>query len=292
MSFLFQLYRIVVPKPIRTKILLNRLAKKIPLLHQSTPDFEQDEERKKVIDYIARKGVAIFPYDFTENYRQETIQVYTDDTNGLKYVLQEGRRLYFKRRWSERRIRKAYNDLCMEQDLESPHRYLAADFQLSENDVLADCGAAEGNFSLAIIEKVKKIYLFEYDPEWVEALRYTFEPYKNKVEIIPRYLSDRNDEKNCTGDVFFENRELSFLKIDVDGNERPLLNGFENKLSNTDAMKIALCTYHQQNDEEEFTQLFRSWGYQVKPSKGYMIFHYDKKMKAPYLRRAMVRAKK
>lgn len=292
MSFLFQLYRIVVPKPIRTRILLNRLAKKIPAFHISSPGYVQDEERKQVIDYIARKGVAIFPYDFTEKYQQSQIQVYTDPSNGLKYVLQEGRKLYFKRRWSEKRIQKAYNDLCMEQDSASPHRYLSNDFQLSENDVLADCGAAEGNFSLSVIEKVKKIYLFEYDPEWIEALRYTFEPYKEKIEIIPKYLSDRNDVKNCTGDVFFQNKELSFLKIDVDGNERPLLKGFRNRLSKPEALKIALCTYHSQNDEKEFTEMFTSWGFEVKPSKGYMIFHYDKKMKEPFLRRAMIRAKK
>lgn len=292
MSFLFQLYRLLVPKPIRTKILLNRLAEKIPAFHESSAGYESDEERKQVINYILRKGVAIFPYAFTEKYKQEEIEVFTDHSNGLKYVLQDGKRLYFKRRWSVKRIQRAYNDLCMEQDPDSPHRYLSPDFQLDSNDTLADCGAAEGNFSLSMVEKVKKIYLFEYDPEWVEALRYTFKPYENKVEIIPRYLSDRNDNKNCSGDVFFQNREISFLKIDVDGNERPLLNGFAHKLSEVSPMKIALCTYHQQNDENEFTEWLVSKGYQVKPSQGYMIFHYDKKIRAPYLRRAMIRAKK
>jgi len=32
-------------------------------------------------------------------------------------------------------------------------------FNLNENDVVADIGAAEGNFSLSVIEKVKKLYI-------------------------------------------------------------------------------------------------------------------------------------
>ncbi len=63
-------------------------------------------------------------------------------------MLQDGKRLYFKKRWSENRIKRAYSDLMKEQDPESPHRYLTESFTIGENDVLADIGAAEANFSL------------------------------------------------------------------------------------------------------------------------------------------------
>jgi predicted RNA methylase len=52
-------------------------------------------------------------------------------------------------------------------------RYTTSVFNQAD-DVVADLGAAEGNFSLSIINKVKKIYIFEYDKEWVEALKAPF----------------------------------------------------------------------------------------------------------------------
>jgi hypothetical protein len=292
MGFLFQLYRIVVPKPIRKNILLRQLRKKIPAFYSSLPSEQKTEEQNQVVRFVEEHGVKIFPYHFTKKYDALSIAVYEDATVGLKYVLQEGKKLYFKRRWSEARIKKSFHDLSLEQDTESPHRYLTADFNLDNQDVLADFGAAEGNFSLAVVEKVKKIYLFEADQEWIEALNCTFAPWKDKVEIIPKFISDRDDNKNCSGDVFFKDKEISFMKIDVDGGERPLLRGFKHIIQNRPSMKIALCTYHQHNDEQEFKSLLEDAGYAVKPSAGYMIFYYDKKLKEPYLRRALIRGEK
>ena len=57
-------------------------------------------------------------------------------------------------------------------------------------------------------------------------------------------------------------------------------------------MRIALCTYHQHTDQLDFTELLEKDGYNVTPSPGYMIFYYDKKLRAPYLRRALIRAVK
>ena len=191
-----------------------------------------------------------------------------------------------------KRIRKSFHDLSLEQDLESPHRYLSSNFTVSSSDVLADFGAAEGNFSLSVIEKIKKVYLFESDPEWIEALEMTFLPWKDKVEIVPRFVSDINDAKHCSGDVFFAGKELTFMKIDVDGGERKLLRGFADTINSTSRMRIALCTYHQHEDEKEFSAMLSAQGYAVSPSGGYMIFYYDKKLKAPYLRRSLIRATK
>ena len=286
------LYRLLVPKPIRTKILLSRLKKAIPAFHEASDGYEFDQERKDVVDYVRNHGVRIFPYHFTENYKKEDIQVFHDQEHGMHYVLQEGKRLYFKKKWSVKRIKKSYHDLTLEQDEMSPHRYLSTSFNLDENDVLVDFGAAEGNFTLSVIERIKKAYLFEYDPEWIEALRLTFKPWQDKVEIVPKFVSDKNDDKHCSGDVFFKDKPISFMKIDVDGGERSLLKGFEHTIEMANPMKIALCTYHQHDDELEFSNWLKSKQYNVKPSSGYMIFHYDKKLKAPYIRRALIRATK
>ena len=82
------------------------------------------------------------------------------------------------------------------------------------------------------------------------------------------------------------------MKIDVDGGERKLLQGFADTVSRASRMQIALCTYHQHEDEKEFSSMLSAKGYAVSPSGGYMIFYYDKKLKAPYLRRSLIRATK
>lgn len=292
MSFLFQLYRVLVPKPIRTSLLLSSLRKRIPDFHEVDPTYCSDEERKEVVEFIKHQGVKIFPYHFTDHYDQSSIVVHRDPSSGLKYVEQDGKRLYFKRRWSAARIQRSFHDLSMEQDPQSPHRYLTTSFNLCSNDVVADFGAAEGNFSLAVIDQVKKVYLFESDPEWIEALEITFKPWRDKVEIVPKFVSDKNDDKHCTGDDFFANKPISFLKIDVDGGERKLLKGLRRTLLQSGPMKIALCTYHQQEDQQEFTELLIWSGFAVTPSSGYMIFYYDKLLRAPFLRRGLIRATK
>lgn len=285
------LYRVLVPKPIRTSLLLSALRKKIPLLLSESP-FSNDPEAAQVAEYVKEHGVKIFPYHFTDKYNMHHIEIYTDDKSGLKYVLMDGKKLFFKRKWTESRIRRSFHDLTLEQDEGSPHRYLTSNFNLNPEDVVADFGAAEGNFALAVVDKVSKIYLFECDPEWVEALELTFAPWKDKVEIIPKFVADCNDDRHCSGDVFFQDKQLTFLKIDVDGGERPLLKGFQQILKQRKGLKVALCTYHQQGDEAEFTSRLEQAGFQVSPSHGYMIFYYDKKIRPPYIRRALVRGVK
>lgn len=290
-EFLFPIYRVLVPKPIRTVLLKKSLRKKILAHFSALPAGEVNDEQQEVVKFLETNEIRIFPYPFNDNYDAGNIEVFKDASNGLKYVLQDGKRLYFKRRWSEDRIRRAYSDLTREQDPDSPHRYLTDSFTIGSNDVLADIGAAEANFTLAVIEKIKKAYLFEYDREWAEALKATFAPWKDKVEIINKYVSDHDDESHIRFDTFYKmNNDLTFLKIDVDGAESIVLDSCNEVFKLPVPFKVALCTYHKNNDEKDFTVLLKNHGFNVTPSKGYMIHFYDKKMKAPYLRRGLIRA--
>jgi hypothetical protein len=290
-KFLFPIYRILVPKPLRTIILKKTLRKRILKHYADLPENEINDEQKVVLKYLENDEIRIFPYPFHNNYSPEKIEVLYDRGNGMHYVLQDGKRLYFKKRWKGKRIKRAYCDLIREQDPGSPHRYLTESFTIGNEDVLADIGAAEGNFSLAVVDKIRKIYLFEYDHEWTEALRATFAPWPEKVEIISKYVSDHNDSSHVRFDTFFENKKhITFLKIDVDGAESDVLKSCKEVLSTKEHFKIALCTYHKNNDEKDFTFLLENYGFKVTPSKGYMIHYYDKKMKAPYLRRGLIRA--
>lgn len=292
MSIPSQLYRIFVPKPIRRAILHKQIKQGLVCYWTTHPELKDNKEWNRVIPFVQTRGVHTFPYSFIDGYKKEEVEVWVDDNNGFKYVVHEGKRLFFRKNWSCDRIQRAYRDLCMEQDVESPHRYLSESFQVDGETVLADFGAAEGNFALSVVEKVKKIYLFECDPQWVEALRHTFAPWSHKVEIIERMVSDSNEGMQCTGDAFFKDREINFLKIDVDGGEQRLLKGFQHILQHRQPLRLALCTYHKHDDEQAFTDLLRTYGFRVEPSKGFMIFHYDKSIRAPYLRRALIRAHK
>jgi hypothetical protein len=290
-KFLFPIYRVLVPKPLRTVILKKSLRGKILKHFSALPENEISDEQREVLGYLKNNPVRIFPYLFHDNYSPEKIEVIYDSGTGMRYVLQEGKRLYFKKRWGEKRIKRAYSDLLREQDINSPHRYLTDSFTIGKDDVLADIGAAEGNFSLAVIEKVKKIYIFEFDKEWTEALKATFAPWSDKVEIINKYVSDFNDESHVRLDSFnAKNKDLTFLKIDVDGAEAIVLKSCNELFKSANSFKVALCTYHKNNDEQDFTSLLLSHGYDVTPSSGYMIHYYDKKLRAPYLRRGLIRA--
>jgi hypothetical protein len=288
---LFQVYRVLVPKPVRTYLLKKSLRKKIISLYSGLASDKVNPEQKEVISYLEGNGLNIFPYPFHANYSPEAIEVFNDEEKGMKYVVQEGKRLYFKKRWSADRIRRSYCDLMREQDINSPHRYLTPDFAVGNDDVVADIGAAEANFSLSVIDTVKKVYIFEKDREWIEALKVTFAPWPGKVEIVSKYVASVDDETRIKLDTFLKNNsDVTLLKIDVDGAESDVLSGGKEMLSSSDPIRIALCTYHKNDDELEFTALLRDNGFRVSPSKGYMINYYDKKMKSPYLRRGLIRA--
>ena len=77
--------------------------------------------------------------------------------------------------------------------------YLSDNFTVQQDDVLLDVGSAEGIFALTHIEKLKHVVLFERNAQWVEALEATFAPWKEKVTIIRKYVSDCDDRFERAG---------------------------------------------------------------------------------------------
>lgn len=290
--FIFQVYRIAVPKFIRRKILASNLPIAIQKYYDGIPE-PHSEEITSVLNYLNRKPMAVFPYDFQDEYVADKIDVFKDREKGLNYVLLDGKKLYFKKRWGKKKIQNLYNLLSKEQDIQSPHRYLTEQFGFDNGEVLVDVGAAEGNFALSVVEKASRIILFEADKEWIEPLNATFEPWKDKVEIVNKFVSNISDSQNTRLDDHISvGNAGTFLKIDVEGTESRLLNGCNRILSEKKPLKVAICTYHKQNDEKEFSELLTQKGFETSPSDGYMLFFYDKQMKAPYFRRGLIRAQK
>jgi len=206
-------------------------------------------------------------------------------------VLLNGKKLYFKKRWSKKRIRLSFNELMKEQDPQSPHCYENEDFKVEKGDVFVDIGAAEGNFALSVVEEASRIILIESDKEWLEPLKATFEPWKDKITIVNKFAGDVNKARSITLDDYFGiDEKLSFLKIDVEGAELRLLNGCKRILRSGKPLKVAICTYHNAVDEQELNEILTQNGFKTSHSDGFMLVYTDRKLKAPYFRRGLIRA--
>jgi precorrin-6B methylase 2 len=255
--------------------------------YNNLPKEKVTQEESQVVDYLKSNKLFVFPYSFSKKYKASDIIIHKDEDQDLYYMIYNEKRLYYKNGKRKKKAQKYFNSILMEQDIKSPHRYLTSEFNINHNDIVVDIGAAEGIFSLDIIHKAKKVYLFETDPVWKKALEATFTPWKNKVEIILKGVSDKNNENYVTLDTFFSDKEgYDCVKIDVEGVEQLVLDGMKQSIMQDKKQKIVVCTYHQQNDEISFTRFFKKYGFQTSLSKGFMIFR--KNIEKPYLRRGLI----
>ena len=250
-----------------------------------------DPDLKDVLKYIESNDLEIFNYHFTKNYSVEDIDIKFDTKNKLFYYNYLGRKMYISKQYDTKDKAKEYiRSILIEQDNASPHVYLKDEFQVPYGSIVVDAGGAEGCFSLSIIDKAKKIYLFEPDPGWIEALRYTFEDYKEKVLIIEKALSDYVDECTTKLDVELKDESIDFIKMDIEGEEYEALLGMERLLSYQKKMKCVICTYHQEMAYGAISDYLRIKGFSTEPSRGYMFYPDTFTMRRPVFRRGLVRA--
>jgi hypothetical protein len=272
---------------------LNTLRKRILKYYKHLPKNEISYEHNEIINYLKENSLYTYPYSFINKYDYRNVEVLFDTVLKMHFVYWEGKRMYYKKNFTIEQIKASYNLLEIEQDINSPHRYQTSTFFVNENDIVCDIGAAEGNFALSVVDKVKKLYIFEADEDWIEALSATFLPWKDKVVLINKFVSYIDDSKSITLDKFFRTIEpANFIKIDVEGEESNLLKGCETILNENVNLKIALCTYHKHQDAEIFSSLLNSKKFKITFSNGFMIFHLDKDIREPFLRRGLIRASK
>lgn len=294
-SLLRKIYKEYCPLTIRKRLLLIESDYHIKLKYDILDFYKKNEnldiETTEVLDYIKQnKYLQVFPYDFTKNYNVSEIEVFTDKSNGFPYVIHDQKKLYFKKHWDQYKVKHYYSTLLFEQDIKSPHRYLTNSFNVSMDDTVVDAGVAEGNFSLEIIDKAQHIYMYEPDVEWVEALKLTFAPWKHKITIHKKFVSNINNENNITLDASLNNKEINFLKADIEGFEQLMLKGSIELLQTNKIKNMVICTYHNNDDYENTEKLLSKYGYTTSPSNGYMLLYYDSNIKPPYFRKALIRS--
>lgn len=256
-------------------------------------------EGKEITDFInmiedtGKMGVYYFQ---PREEQQEYWQVHYDEKIALYYVNFFGKKMFLKRGYpiqNKNGINVVHN-LWREQDLASPHLYTDEYISVKEDDILVDAGTCEGNFALFHIDKIKKAYLVECDAEWMEALEYTFAPYKEKVIFCNKFISNIDDKTHITLDKLVTEQKIDFLKMDIEGEEVNALIGAQRIIRNSEGFKCAICAYHKHGDQERIIQKLNEYGISnTYLSEGYMLFLYDEEiLKMPELRKGIVRGSK
>lgn len=252
---------------------------------QEILDYYQEEDQyQEELAYLRKYGADYFPYDWSINKNIWKIRCGGKFNNPRRerYVMHNGKKLFM--------AVTPYSQLLLEQHPHSPHAYFSSDFYVEPGDCFVDIGAAEGMISLDVIDQVEKCILIECNEKWQQNLRKTFEPYQSKVQIVAKYVSDKNDETNITLDELLKDvKNPVVLKIDVEGMEDQVLAGAQEVLRRADT-KVAICTYHKPGDDVRFCEYFKNLGYGLEMSEGYMTMLNGEE--PPYFRKVMLRAKK
>jgi len=248
-------------------------------------------ETLQIVEYFEDNPFSVFPYTYTKKYKSSDIKVCDDVSCTMKYVIHKSHKLYFPGNFNCEEVRDYYNGILREQDEDSPHKYETPEYTVQKGDIIADIGSAEGMWALENAEKAERIYLFECDNNWIQALKKTFEPWKEKTIIVNKYVSNITKGNDITLDDFLNNNRINFIKADIEGAEIKLLKGAQKTLTNQKGIKLLLCTYHRQNDEADIKEFLKKHNSSVETSKGYMIYIFDENLDFPYVRRGLIRAK-
>ena len=249
-------------------------------------------EIREGLKYLKFHKFSAYPYNWALKYDNLLPKVYRDKQHRHYYVMFEGKRMYFPKRFTETQVIWVVRSILKEQDPQSPHLYLTPDFHIEQNSIVVDAGVAEGNFALSVVEKAKLLYLIECDQEWMEALRLTFAPWNEKVIFVEKFMSDIETETTTSIDSLLKPipDEKFFIKMDIEGYEQKALKGMKNLVASGSNIKTDICTYHHPNDLQEIKAIVRDYGFKLNVSESYMLFFQPGE--EPSFRKVLIRAEK
>ena len=285
----------ILPDSSRSKLMGNYLVKKyndriiekniIRLYGDSSdPDMVELLEYVKMNHILNISGVLV-QQNMVFEYLDRKIVVLHDEEFGLPYVMHKGMKMYFPRTMTDEVIEKYYLSNFLEQDTRSAHCYFRDMSIYPENGIFVDLGAAEGNFSLDLIDKAKHIYLFEGDQMWLEPLKATFHPFEEKVTIIPKYVSDKESETTITLSTALKDVDtVDVIKMDIEGAETTVIENSIEYIKNLKNTNLIVCTYHKENDEYDIKALLPNY---IFKEQGYIIGS-NRNILHPYVRRVLM----
>jgi len=157
------------------------------------------------------------------------------------------------------------------------HHFITDVTPIHPDDVVVDCGAAEGLFSFVAGQKAKKVYAVEPIPFWHNAMEKTFASMGNvevlkvvvghKISTMRMIQNEIYSRVSTSGDVeiqivtldsLFADQDIdvTFLKADVEGFEFQTLLGAEG-LIRKNRPKIAMTMYHDTNHFIEIQEFLK-----------------------------------
>lgn len=225
------------------------------------------------------------------NYKDLYDRIFYSKEAKRFYVLYENHKVYMKKGWTKKDSAKYFAHLFIDQDKESAHCYRMDEMKFKGDEIVVDAGSAEGFFAVYVLDKVKKVYAFECDTEWLDSLKWTFKD-TNKVVVVPKGLGGKVSDGITILDEYFKGEKIDLIKADIEGSECDTVRGGAKTLRN--AKHAVFCTYHRENDAHDLKQLFEELGFQTELSKGGCIwfgFHYTE-LKPPYIRHGVIYATK
>ena len=242
-------------------------------------------------------SAIMLPYSVVTKEGGDGVRAHLE--NAHPYILHKEKKLFFPRCLSQGEVVSEYKSLVFREGLlgsgmlaKSPHCYQDENFQVESGDILLDVGCAEAIFSLDNIEKVSKAYLFECGSVWRKPLKLTFAPYKDKVVLVNKLVSDKTTRKSTTlVDVVKDDMAGNthfFVKMDIEGWERTVIKGNADFFKNA-KVKLSCCVYHRQDDAKVIEGMLKELGYESRFSEGWMLptmngIHY------PYFRHGVIYA--
>lgn len=274
------------------RFLIRRQRQQLPQLIRDYYEMSTDNEITGILSYLKRTNqVQMISYDFREKYEKQKITIIRDEKCNYPYVIIGEHKVYFPDK-SDSEIRGAVINAMIEQDDRSPHRYLTEKFAIDDGDTAILIGASDGIFGLRIVDKVKKMYLFEPDTQWIAPLNLTFQPWLHKIHIINKYVGDVDGSSVVTLDSFVSSleEEVNYIQADVEGREKELLLSGLKTLESSSKLKLSLCCYHNQKDKKELSEILCAKGYEISYSYGYMLMWMQYPCKPPYLRKGVMYA--
>lgn len=162
------------------------------------------------------------------------------------------------------------------------HYYRKDKTKIEEGEVLLDIGTAEGLFPLVVANKCQKIFLVEPSKLFINCLEKTFKPFKNKVILYNVAVGNMDGEIDFSEDslsgkigegksdnlnkiritridtLIPKEERITYLKADIEGFEYEMLKGDENTIKRNKT-KIAITTYHKENNAEDIINLILSY---------------------------------
>jgi hypothetical protein len=270
-----------------------KIRRKAVLKYYQNIDLKSEPiEVQEGVKFLRCHKFTPLPFKWILKYETLLPDIFRDETHQRFYVIFQGKKLYFPKHFTKMMVVWGTRSILKEQDPSSPHLYLTHNFQVEDNSIVVDAGVAEGNFALSIVEKAKKLYLIECDPNWVETLKITFAPWKEKVVFVEKYLSDINNESNINIDSLVQPdiNEKYFIKMDIEGFEKKALAGMKTLINTCPNIKMNICTYHHPDDLIQIEKIISDYGFTWEVSNGYILFFHPNE--EPKFRKALIRAEK